>query len=1151
MTPSLLLKLVAPIKEVPKSGGTLNKFRYFDKKSANLIGTFFLSMLNGLNYLSMKKLIYICLVIFLCSCKHNNTYLFTDLPPSQTGIKFKNIIRDTEEFNVLNYAYLYNGGGVAIGDINNDGLPDIYFTGNLVASHLYLNKGDLKFDDVTIEAGVTAEGRWNTGTTMVDINGDGFLDIYVCRSAARISNRRKNLLFINNQDLTFTECAEAYGLDDSSYSTHAVFFDYDCDGDLDAFILNHSLDQYAGFSNDLDKLKKQPDEKYADKLLRNDNNKFTDVSEEAGLINNVLGFGLGITILDVNGDNYPDMYVSNDYNEEDYLYINQKDGTFTESLKESMGHVSLSSMGNESGDFNNDLRPDIISLDMLPENHFDYKMSIGPENYDKYNQLISQGFHYQTLRNMLQLNNGNGTFSEIGQLAGIQATYWSWAPLLADYDNDGWKDLFISNGYLKNYLDMDVISFVVDEKLIAMRDNRQIVSLELLSNIPDLASYNYAYRNNGDLTFTKVTAEWGFNGNSFSNGTAYGDLDNDGDLDLVINNINEYAKIYRNNSNALESSNYIKIKLKGINRNTFGIGSKVFVKTGSESQYQELIPSRGFQSSMDPELLFGLGDYSTIDSILVIWPDSTVEIRSNVPSNQNIILKQQDAKKVSRRNSVRIPVFTKIETNLGIHFSHDEGGFNDFRIDGLIPRGLSRKGPGIAKGDVNNDGLEDVYIGGAKGQGGRLFQQNKDGTFKILPNHIFDNDRLYEDTDAVFLDADGDGDSDLYITSGGQNLKDQTLIQDRLYLNNSRGSFTRPDSNLPNLKSSNSCVSSADIDLDGDLDLFVGGQIIPGNYPLPPRSYILENNGSGIFTDITKEICEDLTNPGLVSDALFTDLDQDGIPDLVLVGEWMKIMVYLNKNGRFIESEFNGLENSYGWWNTVIAHDFNKDGRTDLAAGNMGMNNFVNASPENPARLFYNDFDKNGKIDPLMTYTIDGARSFAFSRDELIGQVNPFSTNFPDYSSFARLEEKDFLSVLNITDYDSLQASYFHTSIFINNGNGKFKTIPLPVEAQFSPVYSIHPTNINNDEYPDIVLGGNQSNTRVSTGKFDALYGLVLIGKGDGCFTSMDAVDSGIKVMGDVRSINEIENENGCFLMFFLNNGNPVIYRKSFGEISN
>ena len=1056
-----------------------------------------------------------------------------------------NTIRETEEFNVLNYAYLYNGGGVAIGDINNDQLPDIYFTGNLVASRLYLNQGNLRFVEIADKAGVTAEGLWNTGTVMADVNADGYLDIYVCRSAARIPARRRNLLFINNQDLTFTERAEEYGLDDPSYSTHAAFFDYDCDGDLDAFILNHSLDQYAGFSDQLNDLKKQRGDQYSDKLFRNDGNHYTDISEQAGLINNVVGFGLGLAVVDVNADNFPDLYISNDYNEEDYLYVNQGDGTFRECLREAMGHVSLSSMGNESGDLNNDLRPDIISLDMLPENPYDYKMSIGPEHFDKYNRLLSMGFYFQTLRNMLQLNNGNGTFSEIGQLAGIPATYWSWAPLLADYDNDGWKDLFISNGYGKNYLDMDVIGFVVDEKLMAQRENRQLVSLDLLSKIPDLMSHNYAYKNNGDFTFSNVSDEWGFEGRTLSNGTAYGDLDNDGDLDLVINNIDDFAQIYRNNSESLVSNNFIKVQLKGRNGNTYGIGSKVIVKTQMQSQYQELMPSRGYQSSMNPELLFGLGDHSMVDSLIVIWPDSSVQELVDISANQTLVLLQGEAKKTVIQQQSAIPIFTESPSDLGINFTHHENEFADFRLDKLIPRGLSGKGPGVAKGDINKDGLEDLYLGGGKGQSGELYLQQPDGVFFIKQIKDFEMDSMYEDTDALFFDVDGDGDLDLFVTSGGITYNDKEYLQDRLYINEGQANFRKAEKAMPGMETSNSCVTAADIDGDLDLDLFVGGQIIPGSYPVAPRSYLLRNNGKGKFTDITLEICKNLMNPGMVNDAVFTDINQDAKPDLVLAGEWMEIKVFLNENGFLNENKTNGLENSPGWWNSVTADDFDLDGDIDLVAGNMGLNNSFNASLENPLHLFYGDFDNNGKMDPIMTYSINGIRTLAFSRDELINQVNSFSSKFPDYNSYAVLEERNILTVLNISECDSLTVTNFQSTVFLNDGKGNFINIPLPVQAQFSPVYSIYSTDINGDKYPDMILGGNQSNTRVSTGKFDALYGLVLIGKGDGHFSPMDPVRSGIKVIGDIRAITGLQNRYGQYILFALNNGETILYRKN------
>ena len=1093
----------------------------------------------------MERVIYICLAAVLLSCSQKQQHLFTELSPARTGIKFKNVIRESEEFNVLNYAYLYNGGGVSIGDINNDQLPDIYFTGNLVASRLYLNKGNLRFEDITKAAGVSAEGLWNTGTTMADVNGDGFLDIYVCRSTARIAERRKNLLFINNKDLTFTESAEEYGLADDAYSTHAAFFDYDCDGDLDAFILNHSLDRYAGFNETLGQLKQQKNDDYSDKLFRNDNNVFTNISAEAGIINNVLGFGLGLAILDINSDNFPDIYVSNDYNEEDYLYVNQKDGTYKEVLKEAMGHVSLSSMGNESGDFNNDLRPDIISLDMLPEDYYDYKMSIGPEHYEKYNQLIAMGFHHQTLRNMLQLNNGNGTFSEIGQLAGIPATYWSWAPLLADFDNDGWKDLFISNGYGKNYLDMDVISLVANEKMMAQRENRQMVSLDLLSKIPDLMSNNYAFKNNGDLTFSKVSEAWGFKDRTLSNGAAYGDLDNDGDLDLVINNINDFAQIYRNNSESLTMNNYVKVQLHGKAGNTLGTGSKIILKAGNLNQYQELMPSRGYQSSMNAEFVFGLGSNTDVDTLKVIWPDASSTILTNIASNQVFHLYQEDADAASDIKIKVDPVFVRTENNLGIQFSHQEIDFIDFNLDKLIPRGLLRKGPGVAKGDINNDGLEDIYIGGARNQAGRLYIQVQDGKFENKFIDAFSADSLYEDTDALFFDADGDEDLDLYVTSGGYVSNDVHLLQDRLYINPGNGSFIKTTDNLPQLTSNNACVTSADYDGDGTADLFVGGYSIPGNYPMAPRSYLLRNNGNGIFTDVTNDVSADLLYPGMVSDAEFANINMDSYPDLILVGEWMKLTILLNDNGIFVNSTDDGLEYTQGWWNTIKTADIDADGDIDLLAGNMGKNNTFNASQSKPLHLYFGDFDKNGKIDPILTYDINGTRTIAYSRDELIAQVNPFTSIFPNYDSFAKIKEKDIFSILNLTNYDSLSAACFETSLFLNDGTGRFQVIALPVEAQFSPVYSIHVLDINSDGNQDIILAGNQSNTRVSTGKFDALLGTTILSDGHGHFRTMDPVQSGLKITGDVRSITEIKNNTGDYLIFIRNNSNPTVYSRS------
>ncbi len=1094
-----------------------------------------------------KNYIFLIPVVLLLSCGVKEQKMFTPLLHSETGIKFKNIIKDTKALNVLNYAYWYNGGGVAIGDINNDGLPDIYFTGNLVKSKLYLNKGSFKFKDITETAGVAAGGLWNTGTCMADVNGDGLLDIYVCRSAAKDPDKRRNVLFINNGDLTFTEKSREYGLDDPSYSTHAAFFDYDRDGDLDVYVLNHSLDEYAAFNDKLPERKKTPGKYFGDKLYRNDNGRFLDVSHFAGLIDNVLGFGLGLAIVDINNDNWPDIYVSNDYNEEDYLYINQRDGTFKESVREAMGHVSLSSMGNESGDFNNDLKPDIISLDMLPERHYELKMSRGPENYDKYNKLISYGFHFQTIRNMLQLNNGNGTFSEIGQLAGIGRTDWSWSPLLADYDNDGWKDLFISNGYGKDYLNMDVIKYVVDEKLAARHENRAMRPLEILKAIPDLLSANYMFHNNRDLTFTNVAEAWGFTGHTLSNGTAYADLDNDGDLDLVLNNINEYASVYRNNAETMTKNHFINIRLRGNGKNTFGIGAKVIIYTADGAQYMEMMPSRGYQSSVSPELHFGLGNVAFIDSLTICWPDSSVQKLTGIEADRMIVLEQKNARKSMKPQSKPGTIFLAADDNLSIDFRHEEPPFPDYKFDRLLPRGYSRQGPAMAKGDINSDGLEDLFIGGGPGQAAALFLQQPNGSFKRKNNRFFMADRASDDTDAVFFDADGDGDIDLFVTSGGYVL-DKEALQDRLYLNDGQGNFAKATRALPRLNTSNSCVAPADIDGDGDTDLFVGGQLRPGNYPLAPPSYLLVNDGNGRFSMKTKDICPPLMAAGMISDAVFADVNNDKQPDLIVVGEWMKVRVFINNDGRLTEQHDNGLENTSGWWNAIAAADLDNDGDTDLIGGNMGINNPYKATAEHPVRLYYADFDHDGSVDPLMTYYIDTVNALAFSMDEFLFQFKSFKSKFPNYDAYAKLTAGDILTKLNLHGGDTLMATTFYTSVFLNDGNGRFKTLRLPVEAQFSPVYAIHTGDIDGDGHTDIILGGNQSNTRVTTGRFDALYGLLLTGKGDGTFETADPIKTGLSVMGDMRSIVRIENNHGKFMIFSLNNDTPKVYRLTTPE---
>ncbi|MEX2232959.1 MAG: VCBS repeat-containing protein, partial [Cyclobacteriaceae bacterium] len=939
----------------------------------------------------------------LLSCQtETDLKLFSELSSGDTGIKFKNLVRESEEFNVLTYGYYYQGGGVAIGDVNNDSLPDIYFTGNMMASKLYINQGNWEFEDVTEQAGVAAAGLWNTGTTMADVNGDGFLDIYICRSAANDPDRRRNLLFINNGDLTFSEQADKFGLADPGYSTQASFFDYDRDGDLDMYLLNHSIQEYAGFSRITGNFKKRKDKNFGDKLFRNDGDVFKDVSDSAGIISNVLGFGLGVTVTDANNDGWLDIYVSNDYSEEDYFYVNQQDGTFKESLKDHFGHVSLFSMGADGADINNDLNSDIITLDMLPENSYNQKMILGPENYEKYRELLAEGFFPQTMRNMLHLNQGNGYFSEIGQLAGISNTDWSWAVLAADYDNDGWKDIMVTNGYMRNYLDMDFLTYMVGERVNNQQSNKNVALLDLINRMPPIASQNYLYKNNGDLTFTKTADAWGSDDNTVSNAAAYGDLDNDGDIDMIICHTNEEASVFRNNSETLNKNNFLKVRLRGSDKNTFGTGTKVILYQGTSKQHQEMIPVRGYQSSVDYELVFGLGKTNTIDSLHVIWTDSSIQTLYNAGANRTLILSQKDATKAKAQKISQGQIFSEDPGNLGIEFAEAPANLLDFKRDRMIPNSISTSSPKIIRGDINNDGLEDLFMAACKGSQSRLYKLLANGTFVAAPKTSLPESKSLNDKDAIFLDADGDGDQDLYIVSGGNEFQESAAeLQDRLYINDGRGNFKHDADALPIMLTSGSSVTSGDFNDDGLIDLFVGGRSVPGKYPLAPRSYLLKNTGKGKFADVTDEYCPALASPGMVTDAQFAKINNDDLVDLVVVGEWMEVGVYINDQGRRLNLKKDAIkEKTSGWWLSIEANDFDADGDIDFVLGNFGLNNPYHVDAEHPARMLYKDFDNNGSIDPIFHYYIGDTLTFAYSRDELIGQIPSMKKKFVSYQSF-------------------------------------------------------------------------------------------------------------------------------------------------------
>ncbi len=1101
---------------------------------------------------SIRFLSIIVVFLFISCTQEDNSKMFTLLSPKTTGVTFKNVLQETKEFNVLEYSYLYNGGGLAIGDVNNDGLSDIYFTGNMVGSHLYINQGDFEFEEIAKEAGVFAEGLWNTGTTMADVNGDGFLDIYICRSATPSANQRKNLLFINNGTsndtgkVTFTEKGAEYGVDDSGYSTQASFFDYDKDGDLDLFVLNHSSQQYAGFGQITASLKNRKNPAFSDKLYRNDNGKFTNVSDEAGLVSNVLGFGLGVAISDINNDGWLDIYVSNDYNEQDYLYINNQDGTFSESLEEFIGHTSMFSMGSDIADVNNDGYMDIMSLDMLPEGNYRQKMVSGPDNYDKYQLLVNSGFYNQTMRNMLQLNNQGTSFSEIGQFSGISNTDWSWAALFADLDLDGYKDLFVTNGYKRDYTNMDFINYAVQEKLKENKTGQQTAIMNLIEKIPSTVEENYIYQNKGDLTFDKVNASWGLDQKSLSNGAAYADLDNDGDLDLVVNNIDTEAFVYRNNSETLTGNDYLKIRLKGEGKNTFGIGTKVTVYSAGKKLVQEMIPTRGYQSSMGHDLTFGLGE-ATIDSLTVIWIDDRVQTLQNIVPNQVLTLYQKDAQMQQEEpGNLKQAYFADISTDGPLSFVHRENNFIDFKREQLLPHKLSTQGPKMAKADVNGDGLEDIFIGGAKGSPGKLFLQSKNKGFQESNSEVFEEDKDSEDLGVLFFDADNDSDLDLYVVSGGNDFDSNSpKLQDRIYLNSGNGVFNRSENALPQMYTSGSTVVAGDYDADGDFDLFVGGRLTPGQYPIAARSYILQNNGKGGFTDVTQEVNPALLNPGMVTDALWTDFNGDGEVDLIVIGEFMAIRLFENSNGKLEEiTDSSGLKDSEGWWNTIEQADFDGDGDMDYILGNFGLNSQLKASTQEPAELYFKDFDNNGSLDPILCSYVMGESYPVFSKDDLVGQLSELKNRYVNYSDYADQKITDIFTSEELADAKVLQSKNFASSYMENLGNGSFRLVPLPYPTQFAPVYGILILDFNQDENLDLLLAGNFFGPRVKYGRYDANRGILLLGHGNGSFRPVSHSESGLNITGEVRDIINVEHpENEQLILLARNNDTLLTYK--------
>jgi hypothetical protein len=1069
------------------------------------------------------------ILVFLTNFSvHAQQPLFKLLKAKDTNIKFSNDIIDSESLNVLSYEYFYNGGGVAVGDINNDGLPDIMFTSNMGQSKLYLNLGQMQFKDITKEACPELQGRpggWKTGVTMADVNGDGLLDIYVCYSGKVDNDTRRNQLFINQGDNKFKEEAKDYGLDDPGYGTQAVFFDYDNDGDLDMFLLNHNVKKIDNM--ELGKYRDQIDTLAGNKLFRNDGGHFTDVSKKAGIIQDPLTFGLGVVIADINKDGWQDIFVTNDYNEPDYMYINNHDGTFTEKSKDMFRHISHFSMGADIADFNNDGLPDLMTLDMLPEDNHRQKTLQMEENYDSFLLMQNQGLYNQYMRNMMQLNNGDGTFSEIGQLAGVANTDWSWCPLIADFDNDGYKDIFVSNGYVRDYTNKDFLRFWGDYKIKKAMASEPVLLMDLVKAMPSTPVPNYIFRNNHDLTFTNKQVEWGLDMPTISSGAVYADLDNDGDLDLVINNINQPASIYQNMSRENSNTNYLAIQLKGNGKNTNAIGVKVFVYTPGNMQYQEVDPNRGYLSCVSTRLNFGLGENKSVDSVKIIWPDQTSQMLTAIKANQLLEINyQKSLKPYSQVANKPKPVFTR--TDAIIDIKPDQTVYNDFKRQLLMLFMYSNVSPIIAKADVNHDGLEDLYISSGQNGPGKIFVQQPGGKYSV--RNIGNAENIGTVSAAAFFDADGDGYPDLYLARGGYAAYEPRSpdLQDEIYKNDGNGNFTLMSNALPVLNNcSKSCVRPCDFDGDGDIDLFVGGRVIPGQYPESPESYLLINDGKGKFTPAKVPF----SKAGMVTDAQWIDLNNDGRKDLVICGEFMPISVYINTAAGFVDKTsdyFDGAQNGF-WFNITFA-DVNGDGKPDLIAGNLGTNTQIHASAKEPAEMYFADFDNNGSIDPFLNFYIQG-KSYPFAgRNELNEQIYAMRRKFTSYEAYADATMANIFSPEQLSGAEKISVNEVHTKLFINQGD-KFVASELPVEAQFSTVNQVLTGDFDHDGYIDILLLGNHSDNRLKLGSIDANYGCLLKGDGKGHFTYVSQPVSGLSVKGDVKSAIETKINNFPYLI--------------------
>jgi hypothetical protein len=1098
---------------------------------------------------ALLRILYLLFVALVSSCNKSPTadnarktdHTFRRLTPKESGIDFVNQIENQENFNILTFRNYYNGGGVGIGDINNDGLNDIYFTANMGPNRLYLNKGNLRFEDITESAGVAGTKYWSTGVSMVDVNGDGWIDIYVCNSGDLEGKSRENELFINNGDGTFTERAAEFGLADVGYSTHATFLDYDLDGDLDCFVLNNSYtdpQRIATVSRD----RHNYGAPGGDRLYRNDNGRFVDVTPISGIYSGDIDFGLGVSAGDVNGDRYPDLYISNDFWERDYFYINNGDGTFSEILPDAFSYISANSMGSDIADLNNDGHNDIFSTDMLPASNYRMKSALMIEEYFLEDIKWRNSYFYQYIQNALQINKGDGTFRETAFLSGVAATDWSWGALIFDMNNDGMKDIFVSNGIYHDITDLDFVDFISSEEEV-----RKVVERTGRSDFRDFVEYlpnnpqrNFAFLNRGDLHFEDVAASIGLNEESFSNGSAYGDLDNDGDYDLVINNVNMEAFVYEN----VTTNQFLKIKLRGTGANKNALGAQVTVYTPNGIQTMESWTARGFQSSVDPDLIFGLGKEATIDSVVVVWPDRKVQVVTDgLAPNQTLVIEYKGGRPFAKP-ALPAPLF-HVSTPQLFHQTpvHQENDYLDYDHERLIPHASSTEGPRVVKGDVNGDGAEDFILLGASGQPDQLFIQ-RNGRFVLSKQPAFENDKNFESVCAALFDADGDGDLDLVIGSGGNEYQKGFLhFASRFYLNDGRGNFSREIASGPVFGGQIGCIRPYDFDNDGDIDLFVGGAGVPGTYGLIPRSFVLRNEGNNEWTDITN----DATGPiGMVKDAVWTDMNDDGLADLVVVGEWMPVTIFYQQNGNF--GAKRTVPGSNGWWNTIEMADIDQDGDDDFVLGNWGRNMKLPASPEKPLRLYVNDFDANGRYECILEWQFGAdEKPFPFaSRKDLTAQLPMLKKNAIKYREFAVRQVSDILPREVLQQAIVHQAENLNSSVLIREGSN-LTLHALPTEAQFSPVYAIEVLDLDEDGIPDLLLGGNYYKLKPEIGRLDGFDGGFFKGKGDGTFVFVSALESGLKVTGEVRDIVSIAGN----ILFARNNAEVIAFRKAGVNKSN